>query len=304
LRAAIASVLSQGYDDVEVVVVDDSGEGEAVVKEFADDRVRYWRNEARLGPVANIGVAFELATGELLGLLDDDDRQLPGFLEATVERFREDPAVGLVFTNQYFDARGRLSVRPCALPAGRHDDLLSEIVRANPVLASATLMRREVWEEGERSVPLAEASIGDLTMWVRAAMSGWAFYYVDEPLVAYAVHPGQLSIQKGEWGADRTVKYLDRFSFHDPDPERLRRARLAEALATRAQVRLTRGRIRAGLRDFARARRVAPDGIGKRGWIALTGVRLGTARFLAAHPALVPAAVKLWRRIQPHDRLR
>jgi hypothetical protein len=221
----------------------------------------------------------------------------------TVERLDADPAVGVVFTNLYYDAGGRSSVRPCALPGGRHDDLLPEIIRANPVQASATLMRREVWEEGERRYPLANASVGDLTMWVRSAIAGWAFHYVDEPLVAYAVHPGQLSFDR-VFGAERTVKYFGSFSFEDADTERLRRARLAEALMARAHVRFTHGRIRSGVRDVASARRVAPGGVGRRGWIALTGVRIRSARFVAARPGLLPPAVRLWRRLQPVDRLR
>lgn len=303
LRAAIASVLSQTYRDVEVVVVDDAGDAEDVAREFDDERVAYRRNERRLGPVASIPTAFGLARGRFLGLLDDDDRYLPEFVETAVAHLEADPGVGVVFSNYSYDASGWSRPRPYPLAAGRHERFLPELIRGSPVGVSSALIRREAWEEGERSFPLAAAPVGDQAMWIRTALGGWAFVYLSEPLAVYSVHPGQLSLDSA-FVAERVVRLWDFFGFDDPECERLRRARLSEALLRRARVRLAAGAIRAGMRDVIRARRVAPGGIDRRGWIALTGLRTSAARYLAAHPRLVPPALGVWRRLQRHDRLR
>jgi glycosyltransferase involved in cell wall biosynthesis len=297
LRAAIGSVLAQTYRDFELVVSDDSGELEPVVRAFGDPRVSYHRNAQRLGPVSNIRCVFGLARGRLLVLLDDDDRWLPGFLEAVVERFERDPDLGIVFTDYYLEASDRRVRRRPALAAGRHRGLLREILEDCPVTPSAAVMTRAVWEQGERDFPLDDRAIADATMWIRASLGGWPFHYVDAPLAVYSVHAEQLSWNEATYA--RTIALFERFRFDDPVCERLRRARLAEARLSRAGVHLRHGRLRDARHDLARARAAAPRRIGLRGWIAVTGLRPRVARWVSARPALFVAVVSVWRRVRP-----
>src|SRR2546425_3765166 len=103
LGVAIESVLSQDFEELEVVVGDDSGDLEPVVNRFGDPRVRYLRNPRRLGMAGNWNAVLDRADGRLLGLLMDDDRLLPGFVRSTVSQFEEDPSLGVVFTNHLLD---------------------------------------------------------------------------------------------------------------------------------------------------------------------------------------------------------
>jgi glycosyltransferase involved in cell wall biosynthesis len=297
LRAAIGSVLAQSYRDFEIVVCDDSGELESVVRGFGDRRVRYHRNAQRIGPVSNIRRVFGLARGRLLALLDDDDRWLPGFLGTVVERFERDPDLGIVFTDHYLEASDRRVRRCPALAAGRHRGLLREILADCPVTPSAAVMTRAVWEQGERDFPLEDRGIGDQTMWIRASLAGWPFHYVDEPLVAYGVHAEQITWNEAIYG--RAIAVFERFRFDDPVCERLRRARLAEARLSRAGVHLRHGRLRDARHDLARARVAVPGRIGLRGWIAVTGLRPSVARWVSARPALFVAVVSVWRHVRP-----
>src|SRR5215216_1228684 len=110
LPDAIKSVLDQGRDDFEVIVGDELGGLEDIVHAFDDPRVRY----RRVGPVGPNGHASALlgeSRGRYLALLDDDDRWLPGFLEATTALLDQDPEVGIAFTNFFYDVGGRLCER-------------------------------------------------------------------------------------------------------------------------------------------------------------------------------------------------
>jgi glycosyltransferase involved in cell wall biosynthesis len=95
LRRAIESALSQTYDPVEVIVVDDSGEryAEPVAREYD---VTYIAHEENLGgnPARNTGI--KAASGEYIQLLDDDDRLLPEKLERQIPALEADPSVGVV----------------------------------------------------------------------------------------------------------------------------------------------------------------------------------------------------------------
>ncbi|MER5890971.1 bifunctional glycosyltransferase family 2 protein/CDP-glycerol:glycerophosphate glycerophosphotransferase [Streptomyces sp. NPDC001941] len=93
LHDCLESVLSQSYEDLELIVVDDCSPdgGAAVIDEFAarDRRVtalHLTRNEG-LGPARNAGLAH--ATGDYVVFLDGDDTLTPGSLRAIADRLKE-----------------------------------------------------------------------------------------------------------------------------------------------------------------------------------------------------------------------
>ena len=86
LGDALRSVLAQGEQDFEIVVVDDGSKDnpKAVVDEFGDPRIRYIAQDNRGGGAArNSGI--DEAHGEFLAFLDSDDVFLPHHL-ATMRR--------------------------------------------------------------------------------------------------------------------------------------------------------------------------------------------------------------------------
>jgi hypothetical protein len=197
----------------------------------------------------------------------------------------------------YLEAGTRRLRRRPAVAAGRHDSFLRLVLEDCPIAASAALMRRAVWEQGEQEYPLDAAAVGDKTMWIRAALAGWPFHYLDEPLVAYSMHPEQLSWRPGI--ATRPVKVYERFSFDDPECERLRRARLAEARLALASAHLWRGQIRNARLEIGRAREAAPGPLGIRGWLAVTGLRPRVAKLAATNPRVLLAAIRGWSALRP-----
>ena len=297
LAATIASVLGQTYEDFEVVVSDDSGGLDAVTDRFDDPRVRYHRNPAPAGPAANLARVIGLANGPLLAILNDDDLWHPGFLATTVGVLDAHTDVGIAFTDDWFDVEGRRIRRRLPFAPGRHESFLRSLLE-HGMPASATVMRRAVWDEGERAVPITPGMVGDRAVWLRSAAAGWPFYYVDEPLAVSRIHPRQLSWSE-EGLAARMIATHDAFRFEDAECEALRRARLAEFLLARSGVHLRHRRPRAAWADAARAHREAPRTLGLRALLALTGVRGTAMRWGSAHPRLLVAALGLWRRLRP-----
>jgi len=85
LPDCIESVLQQTMADWELVITDDcSTDGtDTIVERYAkaDPRVRYIRNEQRLGMSANLKRACDLGRGEYLKVLCSDDWLAPRCLE-------------------------------------------------------------------------------------------------------------------------------------------------------------------------------------------------------------------------------
>ena len=239
LRRAVASVLAQTASDLEVIVTDDSGVRQELELEFGDSRLRYVLNPRPLGMAANWQRGLSLARGRFIGLLMDDDRLLPSFVERCLAAFADDPTVGAVFTNHFFDDGRSLVARRSLLPDGTYDHFLPLLIRHKPVAICATLMRRDVWMG---VLPVPDMHTADLAMHMRAAESGCIFRYVDEPLMIYSVHGGQLSGEPRFRHHNIALWRAFRFEYGSEE-EALRRQRLAEALLSSAASRMQSGEV-------------------------------------------------------------
>jgi len=84
LKNAILSVLSQSYVNFEHIIIDDNGldseyqkNNKKLIKEFDDNRLRYYPLEKNSGACSARNNGISLANGEFLLFLDDDD-EFPG----------------------------------------------------------------------------------------------------------------------------------------------------------------------------------------------------------------------------------
>lgn len=98
LGEAVQSVLSQTYQHLEVIVVDDGSTDQSgeVARSFAGRGVQYCHQvHAGIGPARNKGV--ELAQGDFIAFLDADDRWPEEKLERQLRAFESDPTLEMVF---------------------------------------------------------------------------------------------------------------------------------------------------------------------------------------------------------------
>ena len=101
LGETLESVLAQTYEDLEVVVGDDASTAEdpgAIVAGFDDPRARYVRFDENAGIVRNFNRCIELAVGEYVLALGDDDSPHRKLIERTVAALDANPGVGVAHT--------------------------------------------------------------------------------------------------------------------------------------------------------------------------------------------------------------
>src|ERR1700737_4457090 len=101
LRSAIISVLTQIFQDFEVIVVDDASRDNTqnVVHSFNDRRIRYIRNGMNKGDAVARNVGITNSSCEYIAFLDDDDEWLPEKLEKQINLLENSsPNVGVVHT--------------------------------------------------------------------------------------------------------------------------------------------------------------------------------------------------------------
>jgi len=102
IARALNSVLAQTFQDFEVIVVDDGStdDGAAVVRGFADPRIRLIQQENQgVSAARNRGIAA--AQAELVAFLDADDEWLAGFLETIAKLRQKYPRSGAYITSYH-----------------------------------------------------------------------------------------------------------------------------------------------------------------------------------------------------------
>jgi len=96
---AIQSVLTQTFEDFELIIINDGSTDntEAEILKFKDDRIQYYFQPNRgLSATLNRGVG--LARGEFFNFLPSDDMFLPEKLAVQLKAFEESADIGVVFS--------------------------------------------------------------------------------------------------------------------------------------------------------------------------------------------------------------
>ena len=186
---AIESVLSQTYDNVEVVVVDDGSTDDTreVLAEYDDDdRVRVLHNDENQGIPYTMNRGVDAAEGDYIGVFGDDDRWRPTKVEKQVEAFEQldDDYCGVYTGGVITNLDGDIVQRVMTHHAG---DVYPDVLVRNTILPhSSHLVRAECFEEVggfDESFPIA--CDWDITIRLSKQFK-WAF--VPEVLVERTHH--------------------------------------------------------------------------------------------------------------------
>lgn len=257
LRGAIASVLHGSYQNFEILVTDDAGPeaNRDVTESFRDSRIRYRRNKTRLRSAGNHLEALKIATGEYVGLLNDDDEWEPGFLDLLVPVLRSHREVVIAFGDHYvIDETGVIdntasdeSTRRWKrdrLPAGNHQPFYEGALLDQSIPMVAALVRKSAvdWYDS----PLEVGPIYDFWVTYLACRNGGAAWYCPERIARYRVHSMNETAVGGQRVTASTV-YLYSRMLRDPALAMLKprlRQRMARAQLSHGLVLLEHGRAR------------------------------------------------------------
>jgi glycosyltransferase involved in cell wall biosynthesis len=189
LEATFESVLSQGYPNLEYIVIDDeSTDGSVDIVRRYSRHFAHWQIGPHSGQAANIAKGFEMATGEVLGFLSSDDVLMPGALATVASVFRATPAsVAVAGRCLHIDEKGEhLEV----ITPRRYPWWMMVLV-GHGLQQPATFWRRDVYAAVGGLDPDMLFSF-DSDLFVRLRRSG-AFAFTRHCLAAFRIHPASKS---------------------------------------------------------------------------------------------------------------
>ncbi|HUP64019.1 MAG TPA: glycosyltransferase [Thermoanaerobaculia bacterium] len=196
-REAVASVLRQTLSTFELIIVEDPSErpGAAIVRDFADSRIRYVQNPARTSIVQQHNHAVSLAAAPLVARFDADDVCDPSRLELQKKFLDEHPDIGVVGSQLLvIDSAGReLGERRYPTDPA---EIRASFRRFNPIANPAVMFRKSVVEEFGGWSDGVNGVARDYEWYSRLAHRGVRFANLDERLLRYRLHSSSMKRAK------------------------------------------------------------------------------------------------------------
>ncbi|HLP00129.1 MAG TPA: glycosyltransferase [Fimbriimonas sp.] len=195
LPAAMEGVRAQTYTDFEVIAIDDGSTDGSREWLAQQPDIKLVLNEKNLGTYGTLNKGLELATGDYVAVLNDDDVWMPNKLLKQVRLLEDNPRVGLVHTEgEFIDGNGQVfEGQPLGFSFPRFEtgDILLDLVYENKIIASAAVFRHKVVKElgGYND---AYFGSGDWELWFRIA-EHCHVGCVNEKLTQYRVHGANAS---------------------------------------------------------------------------------------------------------------
>jgi glycosyltransferase involved in cell wall biosynthesis len=214
LGEAIQSVLDQTYPNFELIIVNDASPDhtDEVVKQYDDPRLKYIVHQQNRHLAATRNTGIRASTGEIIALLDADDRFHPKKLEAHVTFLEKHPEIGVTYNTRFeIDSSGQVLWfwRPPLVAT------FSDLVLGFPFGPSDMVVRRDWLFQidlfDESYVHFSE----DLDINCRLAAAGCQFASVDQALNYRRYYPGRI-IKDVSDRLTAAIRALER-AFADPN---------------------------------------------------------------------------------------
>ena len=187
LQEAIDSILAQTYKYFEFIILNDGSTDrtEEIILSYADDRIRYVKNERNLQIVATLNKGIDLVQGEYIVRMDADDISHP-------ERFKKQ----LSFMESHLDIDVCGShVKPFGQGQGHFwmyptspEALKVELLFCSPLAHPSVIIRKSFFEHNKYSEAYQKAE--DYYLWASNKLNH-SYANIPEVLLFYRIHDQQ-----------------------------------------------------------------------------------------------------------------
>ncbi len=167
LRETIESVLSQDYEPIEYIVLDDGSQDNTmeILKEYEGKII--WQTHANMGETLTVNKGFSMSTGQIIGVVNSDDPILPGAVKKVVGAFEKNKDALVVYPDWAEIDKNSNTIKKHTLPNYNIYNMVKHFF--NIAIGPGTFFRREALEKyGAREN--SRRYTGDLEYWCRLSL--------------------------------------------------------------------------------------------------------------------------------------
>jgi glycosyltransferase involved in cell wall biosynthesis len=195
LEECIDSILSQGYPNLEYVIMDGgSTDGSIEIIKKYEKYLTYWQSRPDGGQYKAINEGFKHTTGEFMTWLNSDDKFHPLTFAKVVTAFMDHPQVDwLTGCVSQCNKEGHISEINSRLQLFTRRKYLAGIYDKPYIQQEGTFWRRRLWKAAGERLDEALELAGDLELWVRF-FRHTRLYKIDSLLGLFRSYGNQRSV--------------------------------------------------------------------------------------------------------------
>lgn len=197
IKETVQSVLSQTYNDWEMIIVDDCSTDNSidVIKSYNDDRIKLFVNEKNLGLKETLKRGIKEASSDWIVFLESDDVLAPDYLAKKVEIAQKYNDINLIFNDcEFFGNEERVKAFEHALKKTRSllqnqsypKKMLYDFYQSNKIFTFSSVMAKRSHLLKVNFNPKLDYLI-DWHLWIQLSSLG-KFYYLPEKLTKWRLH--------------------------------------------------------------------------------------------------------------------
>lgn len=186
LRMSIDSILTQTYENFELIIVDDSSTDESycIAASYCDKRIKLFRNSTNKGVVYSRNFAIEISKGEYIALMDSDDISFPDRFKIQIEFLLQHPEVGVCGTfARVVDSNGKIKEKLKLY--SNNDDLKAVCMFSSPFINPTVMAKADILKKNLYSDKFIISQ--DTELWIRL-LNKTLFCNISKVLLLYRVH--------------------------------------------------------------------------------------------------------------------
>lgn len=199
LKQAVSSILSQDYDNIEFIIVND-GSDKADINNLLDElslnpKIIYKKNSENIGLTKSLNLGLRLCTGKYIARMDSDDISDCKRLTKQIGFMENNPEVAVLGSDVYYILEDETRIPPYVNYASKKKSYPIKILFNNVGPIHPTyVIRKEFISKNNITYREELVKSQDYGLLVDCLDAGGQVYSLEEKLLGYRVHKNQITI--------------------------------------------------------------------------------------------------------------
>lgn len=174
VRKAIESILQQSYKDFELLLIDDCSTDNTldVVSSIKDSKIKIINNKKNEGIAFSRNKGLELADGQYIALMDDDDLTVPNRFETQIDYLELHNNIDVVGGRHCIIDQKDQIIKTCREPLSNPHYIRANMMLYDPIANGSAMMRNDFLRENQIKYQDNCLGMEDYRFWIDCSVLG------------------------------------------------------------------------------------------------------------------------------------